>query len=341
MPRMPTLVRRLAAAPLVLLVEAAVVTVSPVLAVVAALHGRLRGGRRSLRALAITVDYAARHVAATLACLGLWVASGFGRRTGSRRMQSAHYSVLRWFVGGVYRAVVRWAHVEVRTIDSDAARQALSLLERPVVVLGRHAGEGDSLLVLHELLCRHRRRPRIVLHETLRLDPLIDALGTRLPNRFLDPRGGDTEVEIAAMATHLADDDAVLIFPEGGNFSPERRARGIERLEQGGHAEEAAWARGMTHVSAPRPGGALAALEAAPHADVVVFGHRGVPEGARQLWRRLDRAQAVELRLWLVPASEIPSGRDERIDWLFGWWRTLDAWVDEALTHGDRDAPNP
>jgi hypothetical protein len=25
----------------------------------------------------------------------------------------------------------------------------------------------------------------------------------------------------------------------------------------------------------------------------------------------------------------VPRGQDERIDWLFGWWRTLDAWVAE------------
>ncbi len=95
---------------------------------------------------------------------------------------------------------------------------------RPVVVLSRHAGEGDSLLVLHALMCRHGRRPRVVLHEALRLDPLIDVLGQRLSYRFIDPRGGDTEVEIAAMARDLDDDGAVLIFPEGGNFSAQRRS---------------------------------------------------------------------------------------------------------------------
>jgi 1-acyl-sn-glycerol-3-phosphate acyltransferase len=169
----------------------------------------------------------------------------------------------------------------------------------------------------------------VVLHEALRLDPLIDALGTRLPNRFVDPRGGDTEVEIAAMARELGDRGAVLIFPEGGNFSHSRRARGIERLERAGHAEEAAWARAMEHVSAPRPGGALAALEAAPDADIVFVGHHGVPVGVRELWRLLPHPQMIDLRLWLVPAGEVPSGRDARIDWLFDSWRTLDAWVAE------------
>jgi hypothetical protein len=170
----------------------------------------------------------------------------------------------------------------------------------------------------------------VVLHEALRLDPLIDVLGRRLPNRFVDPRGGDTEVEIAAMTRDLDDDGAVLIFPEGANFTEARRRRGIERLEQAGHEEEAAWARDMDHVSAPRPGGALAALEAAPHADVVIVGHAGVPVGFKELWRMLPEEQTVQLRMWHIPADEIPEGRDERIDWLFGWWRTLDDWVARA-----------
>ena len=53
------------------------------------------------------------------------------------------------------------------------------------------------------LLRRHKRNPRIVMHQALALDPLIDMLGNRLPNRFIDPRGGDIEVEIAAMSRDL------------------------------------------------------------------------------------------------------------------------------------------
>jgi len=329
MPVSSTLVRRLVVAPLVLLAEAAVIVLSPLLGLVAAAASPLLGGSRPLRIVAISVGYAARHLAGTIACLGLWVASGFGRRAESARMQRAHYAVLRWFVEGVYRLMARLARVDVRVTESKAAEAALSGAGRPVVVLSRHAGEGDSLLVLHELLCRHGRRPRLVLHEALRMDPLIDVLGRRLPNRFVDPRGGDTEVEIAAMTKDIGDDGAVLIFPEGGNFSPARRQRGIERLERGGYDEQAARAREMRHLSAPRPGGALAALEAAPHADVVFVAHAGVPNGLRDLWRLLPSRQTVELRLWIVGADEVPPGRDERIAWLFDWWRTLDLWVGE------------
>jgi 1-acyl-sn-glycerol-3-phosphate acyltransferase len=324
-------VRRLVVAPIVVLVEAAVVLASPALALLAALASPFLGGLRPLRMLAIAVTYAARHVAATLACLGLWVASGFGARSGAARFQAAHYALLGWFVAGVYDAAVRAARVTVRVTESEAAEQILSARERPVIVFSMHSGEGDSLLVIHQLLCRHGRRPRIVMHEALALDPLIDAMGRRLPNRFVDPRGGDTEVEFAAMSSGLGPADAVLIFPEGGNSSPERRRRAVQRLEQLGHHEEAGWARGMRHVSAPRPGGALAAIEAAPDADIVFIAHVGFPSGLAETWRLLPHPQAVEVRVWHAPASGVPAERDARIDWLFHWWCRLDGWVDERL----------
>ncbi len=330
MKAVPFLVRRLVVAPLVLLFEASLVLLSPVLALIAALVSPVAAGSRVVRTAAIMVDYSLRHLACTAACGGLWVAGGFGRRMDSPRMRRAHYALVRWFVGGIHRTMTRLMRADVQITDSAEAERVLSSRSGPVIVLSRHAGEGDSLLVLHELLVRHRRRPRVVLHEALRLEPLIDILGSRLPNRFVDPRGGDTEGEIAALAADLGAEDALLIFPEGGNFSPSRRRRAIDRLRRAGHAQEAGWASAMRHVSAPRPGGTLAAMAAAPHADVVFIGHAGAPVGVRQLWRGMATGQRVQMRLWLARAGEVPAGHDERIDWLFGWWRTLDAWVERA-----------
>jgi len=329
----PVLVRRLVLAPLVLFAEAALLVASPALAMLAALASPLFGGRRPLRMLVIAVAFAAWHLAATLGCFGLWLASGFGVLGAAERFQAAHYALLGRFVDGVYTAAVRAARVTVRMTESEAAERVLSAGERPVIVFSMHSGEGDSLLVIHQLLCRHARRPRIVMHEALALDPLIDVMGRRLPNRFVDPRGGDTEVEIAAMSRGLGPRDAVLIFPEGGNSSPERRRRAVERLERGGHHEEAEWARGLRHVSAPRPGGALAAIDAAPEADIVFVAHVGFPSGVAETWRLLPHAQTVEVRVWHAPASGVPAGRDARIDWLFHWWCRLDDWVDERVRH--------
>jgi hypothetical protein len=85
----------------------------------------------------------------------------------------------------------------------------------------------------------------------------------------------------------------------------------------------------MTNISAPRPGGALAALESAPDADVVFMAHHGFPDGFAAAWRELPDPTTILVQMWHVPAGEIPAGTEARIDWLFEWWKTLDAWVGE------------
>ena len=256
-------------------------------------------------------------------------AGGCGRGRGPRGRNGPHYAILRWFVGGIARTALRVARVRVTVHGSELAEAALAASERPVVVLSIHSGEGDSLLVLDHLLRRHRRRPRIVMHEALALDPLIDVIGKRLPNRFVDPRGGDTEVEIAAMSRDLGARDAVLIFPEGGNVTAERRRRAIERLLHRGHHRQAEHAREMRHLGAPRPGGTLAALESAPDADVVFFAHHGFPDSMGDAWRDSAAADADRHGTVARARGRDPRHHDARIDWLFEWWKTLDAWVVE------------
>ena len=312
------LIRRGVFAPLILAVEFGLIVFAPALAVASALLSLLFGGRRPLRLLALILTWATTHIASVGAMLLL-------ARSGTH----THYGVMRWFVGTISRAALRIARVRVEIRDSAAAEAVLAARETPVLALSIHSGEGDSLLVLDMLLRRHKRNPRIVMHQALALDPLIDMLGNRLPNRFIDPRGGDIEVEIAAMSRDLGPKDAVLIFPEGGNFTTERRKRSIERLLHRGHTEQAEQAERMTNLSAPRPGGALAALESAPGADVVFFAHYGFPDGFGQVWRELPERTPILVQMWHVPAGEIPAGTEARIAWLFAWWETLDAWVGE------------
>ena len=321
----PKPIRRAVIAPLVLMLDVAVLGLSPFILVVAALLSPLFGGARPLRIALIVLAFVRHHLEAVLRLLRL--------RGG--RDQPAHYEVMRRFVASVYDAIVRYARVEVHVDESSEAFRLLASGERPVVVLSRHAGEGDTLLVIHELLCRHGRYPRVVMHTALQLDPLIDLLGHRLPNRFVDPRGGDTEREIAAMARELDAGSALIIFPEGANFSHERRRRGIERLRRAGHEKQATIAHAMQHVTAPRPGGSLAAIDAAPNADVVVLGHVGFPTGLRDVWELLPHHQAIALKLWHEPSESIPVGHDARIEWLFERWRLLDEWVAERSVARD------
>ena len=85
----------------------------------------------------------------------------------------------------------------------------------------------------------------------------------------------------------------------------------------------------MTHVLAPRPGGFLAALDAAPDADVVMVAHTGLDHmlTVRDVWRELPMDKVIVMRWWQVPREEIPAEREAQIEWLFGWWETIDSWI--------------
>ena len=37
----------------------------------------------------------------------------------------------------------------------------------------------------------------------------------------------------------------------------------------------------------------------------------------------------VVSRYWRIPAAEVPREKDELIDWLFGWWATIDDWIED------------
>ena len=55
----------------------------------------------------------------------------------------------------------------------------------PLLVFCRHAGPGDSFMLMHALMHWYDREPRVVLKDTLQWDPAIDVLLNRLPNRFI------------------------------------------------------------------------------------------------------------------------------------------------------------
>jgi hypothetical protein len=59
------------------------------------------------------------------------------------------------------------------------------------------------------------------------------------------------------------------------------------------------------------------------------MGHVGFPTSLGDAWRLLPARQTIEVKLWHTPWDAIPTGHDERIEWLFERWRELDAWVEE------------
>ena len=47
----------------------------------------------------------------------------------------------------------------------------------------------------------------------------------------------------------------------------------------------------------------------------------------RDVWHGIPDHKTLHLRWWFVPAAEVPTGRDERIAWLFDRWAEIDTWI--------------
>ncbi|RFU20708.1 1-acyl-sn-glycerol-3-phosphate acyltransferase [Geodermatophilus marinus] len=309
----------------------------PVLVPVAAVASVWLPGRwYALRLLFLALVYLALQVLGLAAAAVLWVLAGLGRRLDTRASRAAHYTVLRLLLDALMRVAQRLFALRLVT-DGESwspLDDGLPGSTNAMVVLSRHAGPGDSFLLVHTLMNRdHLRQPRIVLKDVLQLDPLLDVYLNRLPNHFVTARpveGYSSTDAIAELARDLGEEDALLIFPEGANFTPARRVRAIERLRGRGLAAAVRRAEGMRHVLPPRPAGVAAALGAAPHADVVLVAHTGLEHLAtvRDLWRGLPVDKTLHLRWWFVPAAEVPRGEAEQTDWLYHWWETIDAWIE-------------
>jgi hypothetical protein len=135
--------------------------------------------------------------------------------------------------------------------------------------------------------------------------------------------------EIRRLASGLGDAGALVIFPEGGNFTPGRWRRGIDRLEQSRRYEDARRARNLAHLLPPRSGGAFAAIDSAPSADVIFVAHTGLDDliTVGDIWRALPMEQVIKAKWWRVPASEVPRDRDDVVRWLYEWWERIDTWI--------------
>ena len=198
----------------------------------------------------------------------------------------------------------------------------------PLLVFSRHAGPGDSLLLVHALL-QQGFRPHIVLRDTLQWAPAIDVVLNRLPSVFLSRGVSGQRDAIARVAAGLGSGDALVLFPEGRNFTPTRRLASIARLEEQGDHAAAEYAREMRHVLVPRPGGAAAAIAAAEDAEVVFVAHTGLEDlsSVVDLWRGTPMDASIRVKLWRVPASEVPDDDAVAAEWLRDWWRRIDAWI--------------
>ena len=324
------IVQRVVIAPLVVLLAGLLWLTLPFWLIGAAAVSPLLPGRwRVLRVGWLFIMYLTMEALLLVVMFGFWLSSGFGRRLRTPYYEGIHYDLVQGVMWVFFREAKRVLKLTIVT-DGPTPDAHPGV---PILVACRHAGPGDSFTLIHALMHWYQREPRVVLKDTLAWDPAIGVLLTRIPARFISPNpgaGSDLTSQITALATGLDANDAFVIFPEGGNFTPERRQRGIDRLRKAGMDTMADRAESMTNVLAPRPGGFLAALDAAPDADVVLVAHTGLDHlvSVRDIWREVPMDKKIVMRWWQVSREEIPAGREERIDWLFGWWEKIDIWID-------------
>ncbi|HZT67548.1 MAG TPA: 1-acyl-sn-glycerol-3-phosphate acyltransferase [Acidimicrobiales bacterium] len=316
-----------------------VLVLSPGLAVLAAAASPLCGRRRPIRILVLAIHYLVHDCLTVLACAGLWLYHGCGRRLHTDAARRHHYRLAWWFLDRLYRRATAVLEVDVAYDDSGDGEAVLGDVTRPVVVLARHGGVADSFLIVRELL-RLGRQPRIVMDERLSLDPVIGVLGRRLPVVFVPAHGRHRVVaEISRLAAGMADGDALLIFPEGGNFTRRRRQRRIASVHRRDSRRGRRVER-LRNVLPVRPAGTLAALEGAPAGQVVILGHQGMGRIERpvEIFRDLPVEARISLRVWAYESEDLPPGGDQLVSWLDERWAEVDRWIDSARSRSSSAA---
>ncbi len=333
----PRCVRRVVLWPLPVLAVVFYVVTVPLLVIAALIASYLLPGKlRAVRSLGLATCYLFIEAAVSVAALATWVISGFGWKQSSPKFVAIHYAFFRWALRALVVATQRLFSLEIETPPGRPMAVGdgeVTPTDAPMIVMSRHAGPADSLLLLDEVMSWKGRRPRVVANAVLQLDPALDILMNRLPNRFISPNpppGGGTVAAIADLASGMTAADAFVIFPEGGNFTESRRIRAIDRLRTDGLHAAADRAAALRNVLPPRPAGSLAAIAACPDADVVFVAHTGLDQIATiaDLWTAIPDHKVVELAWRVLPPRDIPESDEERLELLYQAWEGIDAWIE-------------
>ncbi len=245
------------------------------------------------------------------------------------------------------RANSRFQAIWVQTIFS-AARRLFRMQftiegtapppgRRPQLVFVRHASTVDTGLPIVLLSYPLRYQLRFVLKRELLLDPCIDIVGQRIPNRFV--RRGDRTVDeverVISLYENLDTDDAIIIFPEGTRFSENKRRDFLAQLATRGPSPALELAETLRNTLSPLRKGALALLEKNPGCDLLVITHRGLERATSfaAFTRGTLVGANVGVRIFHIPFEELPKDVEGQKQLLTELWRDVDRFAagDEPL----------
>ncbi|MBL4633176.1 MAG: 1-acyl-sn-glycerol-3-phosphate acyltransferase [Kofleriaceae bacterium] len=201
----------------------------------------------------------------------------------------------------------------------------------PILLLSRHASILDTILPIKILGEAHGMGMRIVQKDILRWNALVEVASHRSPRAFIKRGSNNVEREIGHMK-HLLEGigpgDALVLFPEGSRFTPEKKKRIVSKLEKN-NPIAAARAQSLSSVLPVRPAGTIALMDARPDIDIVFLAHTGL-EGANGLNDFVRGAlykRKLRMKFWRVPASDVPKNKEERLEWLHNEWTKVDKWI--------------
>lgn len=317
--------RRARTIPLMLGVTVVGVLASPAIIVVSAVVdlSKRRVRLPTVRVALFLLQYGINDSAEILLAPVYWARAGFGARLDTPTSIARHERLQQWSIAVLARRAERLLGLR---LEIDSASMA-ALTPGPVIVLCRHVNIVDASLptLLYQRLGYHTRG--VIMAELL-ADPGFDLIYARTGSVFIPRDNGPEAIAmIREIGKSVDSTRAIVIFPEGRLFRPDRLERATARLALE-NPERAARLASLGHVLPPRPGGVLALLDSIA-ADVVVIAHTGLDQYASFT----DLAKAVPLRdpiritAWRVPIDQIPTGDVDRIAWLDDQWLHTDAWI--------------
>ena len=328
----PRWVRRLFITPVVFVGAAVLTLCSPLLHLAAAVLDLIFDRRRFrlTRFVGIGLAFCLTEVFALFTMLTVWIGSGFGRFMDRPFWVRANMVLCGQYMELITRAIRFYLgfgfHYTYEPFPTD----------RPIILFSRHAGPGDAFLIMRVILRDGGRHPHFVGAAKLQWDPFLDIIGERLGNHYLEQNPDDPQANLAsirALAAGLGNNETLGIFPEGGNFTPERRRRILESLKANGREERLRYAQSLKHTLLPRTGGSVAALQGAPEAIVLFVAHAGLENlhGFGDLWNAVPLHRSVVAHSWTVFPQDRPDDHDGLTEWLLDEWRRVDHWIDEQL----------
>lgn len=286
---------------------------------------------RVVRVLAMLVVFLWLDAGLVTGCFYIWLRhlrqGDYHERGESWRRE--HEKLLLDALDGIMEHAQRWVGLRVELeepVDFGSERA-------PLLVFARHAGPGDSLVLAWLLAAYAGRLPRVVLKDFLRWDPGIGAVLYRVRSYFVPSRSGagdDRLKPIREMADSLERMDAMLLFPEGGNWTRGRWQANITRFRESGQEARAEQAESWVHVLPPRSGGVVTAMSARPDADVMIVAHTGL-EWLLTPWQIFTAIPLHDhpflIRAWTFGPDDRPSDPEAIADWLDEQWDVVNDWV--------------